>query len=271
VSKPIRKFIQAFGSVVGLTCLEMYQKQNCRHEGEIRILDARMVQDACEWALQGLQAGIDAGLAYVYQRLVDVVAWGRQTLVQGVLGGLWLGLAWLGRSVWGIVELIVHGIGALIVSLWTIVTTTIHFALHVVLTIARAAIAVVLGILRETGNFVLWLIGRLARGVAGTIAGAVGALVGGVGAFGLWMKESAVALRAAIYRLVLDVLFSIRAFFVDVGHSIWEFGVDTAMATRQLGLDTAAAVTASARSAMYVFEDAWVYVLWSMHANFSLG
>jgi len=221
-----------------------------RHEGEIRILDARMAQDASEWALQGLQAGIDAGLAFVYQQFVNVAGAGRQLLVQGVLGTLWQGLAWIGRSAWQVMDSIARGIVAGIASLWTLFTTFVHFVLHVILTMARACIAVTIGSLREMGKFVLWLIARVARGTANTISGAIQALVGGVGALGAWVKRGAVAVRVAVYRLVLDVLLSIRAFFMDVGTAIWEFGVDTAVAARQLGVDTWASVTASARSAM---------------------
>jgi hypothetical protein len=211
-----------------------------------------MAQDASEWALQGLQAGIDAGLAFVYQQFVNAVAAGRQLLVQGVLGSLWQGLAWIGRSAWQLVDSIARGIVVGIASLWTLFTTFVHFVLHVILTIARACIAVAIGSLREIGKFVLWLIARVARGMADTISGGLQALVGGVGAFGAWVKQGAVAVRVAISRLVLDVMLSIRAFFVDMGKAIWEFGVDTATAARQLGVDTWASVAASARSAMYV-------------------
>lgn len=237
------------------------------HEGKIRILDARMFQDACEWALQRLQAGIDAGLAFLYAKLVGAGATGRQLLVEGILGSLWGAVAWVGRAAWGAVEWVALGVVAAIASLWTLVTTSIHFLLHAVLTIARACVDVVLASLREVGKFGLWLVARTARGVADTIVGAIEAVVGGVVAFGIWVKEGAVAVRMAIYRLILDVLLSIRAFFVDVGLLIWAFIVDTAMAARQASLDTVAALATVVRSSMYVrLACRWLIDVFVFHA-----
>jgi hypothetical protein len=85
--------------------------------------------------------------------------------------------------------------------------------------------------------------------------------VGGVVAFGIWMKEGAVAVRMAIYSLILDVLLSIRGFFVDVGLLIWAFIVDTAMAVRQAGLDTMAAIATVVRSSMYVLDAMFDWVV----------
>lgn len=224
------------------------------HEGKIRIIDARVFQEACEWALQRLQLGIDAALAFAYSKLMDAGETGRRLLVKGVWGSLWWVAALVSRSAWGVVEWAALGVVATIVSLWTLVTTSIHFVLHAVLTIARVCVDVVLALLREMSKFLLWVIARTARSVADAMVGAIEAVVGGVVAFGIWMKEGAAAVRMAIYTLILDVLISIRGFFVDVSLLIWAFIVDTTMAVRQAGLDTMAAVATVMHSCMYVLH-----------------
>lgn len=224
------------------------------HEGEIRIIDAKFFQEACELALQRLELGIDACLAFAYSKLMDACERGRRLLVEGIWGSLWWAVASVARSAWGVVEWVALGVVAAIVSLWTLVTTSIHFALHAVLTIARVCVDVVLASLREVGKFLLWLVARTAHSVADAMVGAVEAVVGGMVASGIWVKEGAVAVRVAIYSLILDVLLSIRTFFVDVGLLIWAFIVDTAMAVRQAGLDTMAAIATVVRSSMYVLD-----------------
>lgn len=223
-----------------------------RHEGETRVLDARTIQNACEWAVQQLQKAIDAMFAYLHRRLSGAAAVAKHVLVEGLAGGLWKMVAWVERSIRATIEWTARGIVAGVIWVWTLFTTSVRFALDVALTIARACVDVVIATLREMGQFLKWLTARIARITAEVISSGFEVVVGGMVALGMWIREGIVAVRLAIYSLVLDVLQSIKAFFVDVGRSIWEFVVDTATAVQQVYLDAVAGIKAAAQSAMYV-------------------